>query len=453
MLTPHLYNAFWVKRHENTNHQRLIGHSQQSTAEPAAKRQKTALVDGHDKQPEENAHQGYSDSESEGGDPTDPNKRRFIGPQWTAWPLPPELVPTENDHLPVREYDDYAIPKVRPKRRPAEFLKDCITAEFQRQAKLKLREEGKELMDDEDKAAQLLRPMVESVVSKLDGLFEGLVLDRARYAKLAINGIRGETRKRREEEREESPHSQPENDGNSNSDSDSEYPKPNKLKRPRPDPNTAEYHSRRLRRLKPRDWSQVLGVAQFRGVGNETVQRAAQRCGEIFGQNMTWRTLSEGSTKPEGRVWSSFEGDSNSVSVSASASASASGSASASASASANVSTNVSEAEDRRPGADPGAFLEEITFSRRWERRVKQYKMQRGELQEKRRSQSRNWKDIEAQALRYAEKDSEDTEAGSETDGEDHEEGGEDEDDNEDEEAQDKKGKGRKTKNKEAVDE
>jgi len=48
-----------------------------------------------------------------------------------------------------------------------------------------------------------------------------------------------------------------------------------------------------FRRLRPRDWSEVLGAATLMGWDSEVIQRAAKRCSVLFGEDMSFAT-SEG---------------------------------------------------------------------------------------------------------------------------------------------------------------
>lgn len=47
----------------------------------------------------------------------------------------------------------------------------------------------------------------------------------------------------------------------------------------------------RLQRLRPRDWSDVMGAAALAGFAPEVVARATQRCADLFGEEMDMRTI------------------------------------------------------------------------------------------------------------------------------------------------------------------
>jgi hypothetical protein len=49
----------------------------------------------------------------------------------------------------------------------------------------------------------------------------------------------------------------------------------------------------RYKRKKPRDWSNILGVASMIGVPSDVLSRAASRCAAIFGEGMSFATLNE----------------------------------------------------------------------------------------------------------------------------------------------------------------
>lgn len=76
------------------------------------------------------------------------------------------------------------------------------------------------------------------------------------------------------------------------------------------------YDSYQRLRLGLRDWSDVLGVASMTGWPSAAVMRAARRCADLFGEDMVFHTLEEGSVqrvKVKGgrrgeRVWQYIEG-------------------------------------------------------------------------------------------------------------------------------------------------
>ncbi|KAL1847430.1 hypothetical protein Plec18170_008542 [Paecilomyces lecythidis] len=71
---------------------------------------------------------------------------------------------------------------------------------------------------------------------------------------------------------------------------------------------------RRSARLAMRDWSDVLGIASMTGWPSEVVMRAARRCADLFGEDMAFRTLTEGTVQrtksANGRhVWNYADGE------------------------------------------------------------------------------------------------------------------------------------------------
>jgi hypothetical protein len=49
----------------------------------------------------------------------------------------------------------------------------------------------------------------------------------------------------------------------------------------------------RQRRIRPRDWSEVLGAAALVGFPSEVIARATQRCANLFGESMSMRSMVE----------------------------------------------------------------------------------------------------------------------------------------------------------------
>ena len=68
-------------------------------------------------------------------------------------------------------------------------------------------------------------------------------------------------------------------------------------------PGSSGNPSRSLRRRRAkaglRDWSDVLGMASLNGWSTAAVQRAAERCGNLFGEGMAFRTLELGKPTPK----------------------------------------------------------------------------------------------------------------------------------------------------------
>ncbi|KAF2815218.1 uncharacterized protein BDZ99DRAFT_409007 [Mytilinidion resinicola] len=59
-------------------------------------------------------------------------------------------------------------------------------------------------------------------------------------------------------------------------------------------PRSKRRRTNRQHDLKPRDWSEVLGLASMTGWDPAVIDRAAKRCSALFGESMDFRTLQEG---------------------------------------------------------------------------------------------------------------------------------------------------------------
>jgi hypothetical protein len=65
-------------------------------------------------------------------------------------------------------------------------------------------------------------------------------------------------------------------------------------KKPQPKRATSEERAQaRQKKLRPRDWSDVLGAAALAGFPPDAIARATQRCANLFGESMTMRTMVE----------------------------------------------------------------------------------------------------------------------------------------------------------------
>ena len=145
---------------------------------------------------------------------------------------------------------------------------------------------------DDEKARQMFLPSARHILSKLDDLLLGL--HKARYAYASkpqgrasgqysqsqtpeASQSRGRSRSRPiSRKRGRSPSA--ENDASSISDTS----------------NTSGKRSRRVKGLGLRDWSDVMGMASLMGWDAAVVERASERCAELFGENMVFRTFIEG---------------------------------------------------------------------------------------------------------------------------------------------------------------
>lgn len=330
-LNRHVYSAHLLKRRAPPPSHPLPA---DSNNRPPKKRQKTSSREGD----------GDHREEEEGQAPT--GEKRFLTKQWTAWPLPPSIVPREADHAPGTQHHTL---KTEPKRfsfdpatysekgakeeAPSKMLECTIMALFLRAAKDRIRSRdvaGLEPSLDDEVAGCLLRPIVRSIISKFDKLLTGLYLEREGYTKAIFKQRGNETitetldaAKRvssgqQPAEREVRSMGLPESEGEEGEGSDdseggieSEKQPTRAIRRrrfPAPPDQAKRYAEKRRRALKLRDWSQVLGVASITGWAEDEVQRAAQKCGELFGESMTWRRLGEtdmATRNRTGETWTS----------------------------------------------------------------------------------------------------------------------------------------------------
>ena len=149
------------------------------------------------------------------------------------------------------------------------------------------------LLVDDDAARTFLNPSIRHVLSRLDGLLMGLHKSRK-------GQVRSNSRSRSKTPRSRSTSKA----GMSASRSRSRQP--NRSKSRKGDENgTLNSDSgdsvgeddgnndrpKRRRRLNPRDWSEVLGMAAFTGWDPEVVDRATRRCASLFGEGMKFRTI------------------------------------------------------------------------------------------------------------------------------------------------------------------
>ena len=118
---------------------------------------------------------------------------------WTAWPLAPEAVPREQEERKWVEAAKLPPPYIVRPKLPGDNLRYFLEAEILRKARLKFDRrawadrddnDGNEstnmkpvIMADEERASQILRPTIRTILRKLDALLMGL--HSARSASLA----------------------------------------------------------------------------------------------------------------------------------------------------------------------------------------------------------------------------------------------------------------------------
>lgn len=184
------------------------------------------------------------------------------------------------------------------------------------------------VLADDDQALDILTPTVRHVLSRFDELLISLHHARRSYAgsnasTASATDVEGETsrltsradsdrprkarRSRRKRERNaESEHPAIESDisedrrgerQNTTRKPRSATPYASRSRSTRRRPSSARSSSNPLsrgRRIGLRDWSDVLGIASMHGWPTSAIERAAQRCANLFGETMPFQTLLEG---------------------------------------------------------------------------------------------------------------------------------------------------------------
>ena len=284
---------------------------------------------------------------------------------WTAWPLPPDIVPKEHDE---RCWEDDTIPSelhhARLKR-PGQQLQEMLVAQVLRKAKEQFGErqwedeqhptkstmrqpehlQGRRLangrfsakqdhdfpdqkpviMADDQRASEILRPTVQHMMTKLDSLLMGLHHARTAYLAVENSGSesqsltserstsRGRPRKRKQKA------SRPGEDAGTSqdtpnyaaSDSDGSQARKGKpalkdqIQHARSSSRRSRSHNFRGRkgRLGLRDWSDVLGIASMTGWQQSVVESTTARCATLFEEGVKFRTLEEGKEVQEVDVY------------------------------------------------------------------------------------------------------------------------------------------------------
>lgn len=273
----------------------------------------------------------------------------FIAPKrWTAWPMRPEHVPRPDERL-RREEDDAWSLRMSPDPRPSADLEDCLSAIMMKVAKERFgarnwdnrrpkaqprRRAGSELNSqdesagneenwdsdeeltddvdlipvvqaDDDKSNKQLRPIVRNVLTQLDKLLMGLY--HARTGGMAEDSSASEQSDTESIASSKSPVKR----GRSRSQSRGRTRTRESLRPSNPDEEstrsksreTAHSQGRSLGRRESsagrireglRDWSEVMGVASMIGFPPAAVMRASKRCANLFGEDMEFQSLQEG---------------------------------------------------------------------------------------------------------------------------------------------------------------
>lgn len=279
------------------------------------------------------------------------NEQEWMPPKsWTAWPLPPDLVPREIDGphwasqdfcQPSRSNQEYQaqrlelqdllvaqVTKKAKKRNSWLSQKDGERRPFKTEPEAQLMEQSDDssissktesldeiepvIMLDDEIAKNLLQPMVYHILTKLDGLLEGL--HHARNTYMTIDGSderesvsgrsitrntpRPALRRNKLESSFQPLTSGPETSVASNN----KLTAKNSRIRQKPHSRIGKRQNQRLRWRRAnfglRDWSDVLGVASMTGWESVIVQKAAFRCSTLFDEGIKFRTLEENGNGP-----------------------------------------------------------------------------------------------------------------------------------------------------------
>lgn len=287
---------------------------------------------------------------------------QWIPPKvWTAWPVPPDIVPREHDEA---RWAEGVVPSVShhsSRGRSGQHLREMLVAQILRTAKDRFHERQRNsaplsettttaqesrrqdfervanrkpsaehdrdihdqkpvVMADDERASEILQPTVQHILTKLDDLLMGL--HHAGNANLNVEDSEIEShdrpsersksrgrplrKKRKASKLEEGIGESHDVPDCPHSHSDSYHSSKTRSGSQRKSQH-ARSHSRRSLsqkfhdrkgRLGLRDWSDVLGVASMIGWHQDVVGSATTRCARIFQEGIKFRTLQEGA-----KVW------------------------------------------------------------------------------------------------------------------------------------------------------
>jgi hypothetical protein len=249
---------------------------------------------------------------------------------WTAWPLPPELVPREEEETHWEKRAPLPAPYIGRPKMPGDALRELTVAQVLRKARLRFAERNSDnadtasvgltnlkpvVMADDERASEILRPTVQHILTEFDALLMGLHHARSavclpmddsasQYRSISRGGraSQGSARKRKRGGSSKNTNARSTSDIASESESDhtvaskSKSLSKSKVKDGRPFSDNSNAHKihQHKSRLGLRDWSDVLGVASMTGWDSAVVEKAAARCASLFGESIKFRTLAEG---------------------------------------------------------------------------------------------------------------------------------------------------------------
>ncbi|KAL8650206.1 MAG: hypothetical protein Q9210_003964 [Variospora velana] len=297
-------------------------------------------------EPEKRHDEGREDDDGLPGS----SKRWVSSKNWTAWPLPPHLVPRETDANPWdTNAGQEAFARKNKRASSHELLQEILTAVACKKAKERFYEREWEdsgadspptptdpwlerqsqiqgmlhssgrpdedepvVMIDDERAKNILRPSLNHILTKLDTLLAGLHHARSLYTTSKRSFIQVEattedessmdskrtrkaSRTRVSQERSRRRKAPP--DLTEDSSAVSSKPEINRGWHSglgRRSAQTLRRSRSRIKQLGLRDWSDVLGVASMCGWDAGVVDGAAIRCSALFEESFVLRTLHEG---------------------------------------------------------------------------------------------------------------------------------------------------------------
>lgn len=280
---------------------------------------------------------------------------------WTAWPLPPGIVPREHDER--RWEEDAVLSELyhAKSKRPGRYLQEMLVAQILRKAKERFQDrlrgdaqqsanptkqsqsrrrdskgrfdanEYNEVPDqkpvtmaDDQRASEILQPTVQHMMTKLDDLLMGLHHARSAYLVVEDSGSdsqsqaterstsRGRPQKRKREapksDEDEVIHETPNNPGSESEEnraSRKQSGSKGKIQLARSSSRRSRSQNFRGRKgpLGLRDWSDVLGIASMIGWHQKMVGSATARCATLFEEGIKFRTLEEGKEAQEEHLY------------------------------------------------------------------------------------------------------------------------------------------------------
>ncbi|MCJ1456968.1 hypothetical protein MMC28_007334 [Mycoblastus sanguinarius] len=291
---------------------------------------------------------GNSDAEEEFND-----RSTWIPPKvWTAWPLPPDVVPREEGDKGWEEDVSLSRPYIVRPKKPSDAMKELLLAQVLRKAKEKLgkREmedcmpiqpgrheaeshedqsdgdvEGNEaeeltnlkpvVMADDQTASDILQPMVQHIITQFDDLLIKLHHARSAYCAVDVTDSesQGQTseapkskripRKRKRRASRFNGETAATSDASLTSDPEDRLTRSTKQRSSSKvkqassssrHPDSENFRNRKIR-LGLRDWSDVVGLASMSGWDPEVVKKTAARCSTLFDEGIKFRRLEAGS--------------------------------------------------------------------------------------------------------------------------------------------------------------